>query len=322
VTKPDWGLVTAARESGGRLTQSRLAAIVEPARLDAQLAAFAKRGYAFSVTPRGTLVLDKWPRRLFAEEIASDLGTDTVGRKVETHWTVGSTNDLARAEAARGREGTAIFAEEQTAGRGRFGRRWAAPKFSSLLFSLALKSASAAVRPEALALAGAAAVAEAIAQTANLPARIRWPNDVLIEGRKVSGVLVEGLGGSDEGRWFVVGIGVNVNLDLAALPAELQKTAGSISQFLGRDADRALLARAILRRLDFWWEVLVAGETARLAETCRRLSSILGSFITVESEGKRHTGRVVDIDTQYGVVLQLAGGPTRAFAPGETTVIW
>ena len=314
--------MAAARDNGGKVTAARLSALVEPSQLEAQLAAFARRGYGFSLTEKGTLVLEKWPKRLFAEEITSGLGTEVAGRRAEVHWVTASTNTLARAEARRGREGTAIFAEEQTGGRGRFGRKWVAPRFSSILMSAALWAPRrAGIRPETLALAGAAAVAEAIAQAHNLPARIRWPNDVVIEGRKVSGVLVEGLAADGEGQWLVVGIGVNVNLDLEEMPGELRRSAGSISHFTGREADRALLARAILRRLDFWWEVLKAGDIRRLSECSRRHSSIMGSFVTVESKGKRCTGRVVDVDAEVGLVLQLSGGPTRTFAPGETSLV-
>jgi len=321
VTKLNWSLVAAARDGGGRITPAKLKAVLAGADLESETAAFAGRGYKFSLTPRGSLQLVEWPNRLFAEEIAHELRTDVVGKRVETHWSTTSTNDLAKNEAARRREGTAVFAEEQTAGRGRFGRRWTAPKFSALLFSMALHGALKEPAAEALALAGAAAVAEAIDETYRLPARIRWPNDVLIEERKVSGVLVENIGADADGRWFVIGIGVNVNVAREAFSPELRDTAASISEFICGRADRALIARAILRRLDFWWEMLKAGQLQRLSETCRRLSALMGRFVTVESGGKRYTGRVVDLDQQYGLVLQLSGGPTRVFAPGQTTLI-
>lgn len=320
MTKPNWSLVVRAKESGGGIPGSRLGAVLAGGDLDEQIAAFGRRGYHFARTDDGALELASWPRRLFAEEIACELGTETVGRRVEMHWRVTSTNELARREAKRGREGAAIFAEEQAAGRGRFGRRWWAAKYSSLLFSVALRCPGAAVEAEGLMLAGAVAVAEAICETTALAGRIRWPNDVLVEGRKVSGVLVEGLAPAAGERWLIVGAGVNVNMD-EELPAEIRETAGSLSVFTGARVDRAMLARAILRRLDFWWEVLKAGQSARVSEAWRAKSSILGTFITVESGGVRHTGRVVDLDHHFGLVLQLAGGGSRVFAPSETTLI-
>jgi len=83
----------------------------------------------------------------------------------------------------------------------------------------------------------------------------------------------------------------------------------------------ALLARAILRRLDWWRDILKAGESARLTERWRALSAILGDFVTVESGGRRQRGRVVDLDAHFGLVLQISGGATRAFAPAETTLV-
>ena len=128
MTKPNWSLVTRAKESGGTIRPAGLRAVLAGADLDAELAAFSRRGYHFSRTSDGGLELTGWPRRLFAEEIAAEIATETVGRRVEVHWRAPSTNDLARREAERGREGTAIFTEEQTAGRGRFGRVWRAAK--------------------------------------------------------------------------------------------------------------------------------------------------------------------------------------------------
>ncbi len=319
--KPNWSLVVSAKESGGGIAPQRLEKIVAGGNLDDEIAALARRGYHFEKTPDGGLEITGWPRRLFAEEIAYGLSTSVVGRRVEVHWVVSSTNDLARAESARGREGAAIFAEEQTTGRGRFGRTWRAPKYSSLLLSVALACPGADVEAEGVMLAGAVAVAEAICETTALTAEIRWPNDVLVEGKKVSGILVEGLAPASGQRWLVVGAGVNVNVEEEEFPAQIRDTAGSLSRFAGRRVDRALLARAVLRRLDFWWEILRAGQIGRVSDAWRAKSSILGTFITVESAGGRHTGRVVDLDHHFGLVLQLAGGPTRVFAPGETTLI-
>ncbi len=319
MTKPVWSIVTTAKEAGGVIGRARLRALLGKSPLDEQLTAFSHRGYHFSKEKGGGLRLDASPRRLFAEEIAADLGTETVGRRVEIHWSVPSTNDFARAEARRGREGTAIFCEEQTAGRGRFGRVWLAPKYSSLLFSIALCSPTPAVEAQGLMLGGAVAVAEAVGETIGLPAAIRWPNDVLVEGRKVSGVLVEGVTVKGA-RWLLTGIGVNVNA-VGDLPRELRKSAAFLSEFTEGPVDRALLARHILRRLDFWWEVLKAGHGERLTSKWRSLSAILGDFVTVESGGKRHKGRVVDLDAHFGLVLQMSGGGTRVFAPADATLV-
>jgi len=320
VTKPNWALVIALKESGGTVTATRLQRLLRGAGVEETLAPLTRRGYHFEQTKSGGLRLAAWPRRLFAGEIAHGLGTDVVGRRVEVHWRVPSTNDLARAEARRGREGTGVFTEEQTAGRGRFGRVWRAEKFSSLLFSVPLHSPRQAVAAEGLMLAGAVAVAEAVDETLGMRADIRWPNDVLVEGRKVSGVLVEGLAPAAGDRWLIAGVGVNCIFE-SPPPAGIHATAAALSDFTDKPVDRALLARAILRRLDWWWDILKAGESARLTERWRSLSGILGEFVTVESAGRRHRGRVVDLDAHFGLVLQMSGGPTRVFAPADATLV-
>jgi BirA family biotin operon repressor/biotin-[acetyl-CoA-carboxylase] ligase len=301
VTTPNWSLIAAARESKRALPAARVASILAGADLDAELGAFSRRGYRFERSESGALRFAAWPRRLFAEEITTDLGADLVGRRVELHWKVTSTSDMARDAAARGREGRVILAEEQEAGRGRFGRRWLAPRFSSLLFSVPLRAPEGSGGPEGLMLAGAVAVAEAVDETLGVEALIRWPNDVFVDERKVAGVLVEGFQAGGE-RWFVTGVGVNVNFD-GAMPQAIRRTAASLDEFAGR-VDRALLLRAILRRLDFWWDVLKAGDMPRLSERWRALSSIIGRFIDVESGGKRFRGRVVDLDAHCGLVLR------------------
>lgn len=318
--RPNWTLVTAAREAAGTLHPSTVRRILDGGDLDDELAAFSRRGYHFKVSPKGGVKLVDWPRRLFAEEIRTDLGTETVGRRVEVHWRVSSTSDLARDDARRGREGVVHLAEEQARGRGRFGRVWRAGRFTSLLFSTALMPPDKRIEARGLMLAGAVAVAEALRETLGLSAEIRWPNDVLVEGRKVSGVLVEGFSGKG-GRWLVVGTGVNVNIAEGDFPQELQRSAGSLSIFAGRRVDRALVVRAILRRSDFWWELLKADGYQRLSDTWRSLSSILGRFITLRSAGRNYRGRVVDLDARFGLVLQMAGGPTRVFEPSRTTLL-
>ena len=322
MTRANWAILAAARDAGGRVTPAKLRTLLDGEPLEAQVSAFARRGYTLALSPRGSLELVDWPNRLFAEEVACNLETQCVGSGVETHWRATSTNDLARRHAARGRDGVVVFAEEQTAGRGRFGRTWAAPRYSSILFSTALSTELPPAGDEGLALAGAIAVAEALDELYHLPARIRWPNDVLVEGRKVSGVIVENLGVVAGARRLVLGCGVNVNTPDDDWPKELRGFAASVSTFAGKRCDRALIARAVLRRLDFWWETLNRHDDGRLMEAWRRLSDIIGAFVTVECRGRRSTGRVVDLDSRYGLVLQLSGGPTRAFPAAETSLIY
>jgi BirA family biotin operon repressor/biotin-[acetyl-CoA-carboxylase] ligase len=154
-------------------------------------------------------------------------------------------------------EGAIAVAEEQSEGRGRFGRSWHAPAGTSLLFSLLLRPDVESSRLPELSLVAGGAVAEAIADVAGVDPAIRFPNDVLIGGRKVAGVLAE----SSEGR-VVLGIGINVNQTLEQLPADAETEPTSLHLVLGAPVDRALLLAAVLTRLEHAYDAWISGTSA------------------------------------------------------------
>jgi BirA family biotin operon repressor/biotin-[acetyl-CoA-carboxylase] ligase len=206
-----------------------------------------------------------------------------------------STNDRARALALAGApDGTLVTAEEQTAGRGRQGRRWSAPAGSALLMSLVLRDP-----PPLLPLAAGVAVAE----VAGPAAAIKWPNDVLVAGRKVAGILVEGRPG--EG-WAVVGIGINVAVALADLPAELRPRAGTLG-LTAAEIEPTLAA--VLAGLGRW---LDAGPAEVLAAWGAR-DALRGR--PVAWAGGRGTG--AGIDGEGRLVVALPGGGRAALYAGE-----
>ncbi|HWP35170.1 MAG TPA: biotin--[acetyl-CoA-carboxylase] ligase [Thermodesulfobacteriota bacterium] len=216
------------------------------------------------------------------EAIERGLATVRLGRPLAVYGTVGSTNDLARAAARAGApEGLAVVADAQTAGRGRLGRRWHSPPGVNLYCSVLLRPRlPARLAPRFSLLAGVATAAVALAE--GLVPRLKWPNDLLLEGRKAAGVLAElELGPAGAVEAVVLGIGLNLNLEPAAWPAELAERATSFAAVLGRPVDRAAVARRLLEALEAWvdryrrhgfgpvreaWERL-AGLPTRLAVT-------------------------------------------------------
>ena len=207
----------------------------------------------------------------------------------------GSTNDRARELAAAGApHGTLVTASAQSAGRGRQGRAWSAPPGAALLLSLVLRDP-----PALLPLVAAVAVAE----TCGDEARIKWPNDVLIDGRKVAGILAEGR--PQEG-WAVLGIGLNVAVRLQDLPAELHDTAGTLG--LPPSAVPARLA-ALLQAL----ERALALDTATLLDRWRARDALLGS----EGTWSGGSGVADGIDGHGRLVVSLPGGGRTALDAGE-----
>jgi BirA family transcriptional regulator, biotin operon repressor / biotin---[acetyl-CoA-carboxylase] ligase len=154
-------------------------------------------------------------------------------------------------------EGAIAVAEEQSEGRGRLGRSWHAPAGTSLLFSLLLRPGVESSRLPELSLVAGGAVAEAIADVTGVDPAIKFPNDVLIGGRKVAGVLAE----SSEGR-VVLGVGINVNQTLEQLPSGAQTEPTSLQLVLGAPVDRALLLTAVLARLESAYDAWVSGTSA------------------------------------------------------------
>jgi BirA family biotin operon repressor/biotin-[acetyl-CoA-carboxylase] ligase len=219
----------------------------------------------------------------------------TLGRPHRHLRETTSTNELARALATNDApHGTLITTEHQTAGRGRQGRTWTAPPRSSLLLSLVLREAD-----PLLPLRAGLAVADLAGETA----RVKWPNDVLLDGRKVAGILVEGR--PQEG-WTVLGIGVNAALDLAAMPEELRATAGS----LGRRPDEL---QATLAELLGHLERRLAEPADQALAALRERDALLGH--TVSWAGGEGTG--AGIDERGCLRVRLADGRETAVDAGE-----
>ena len=210
-----------------------------------------------------------------------------------------STNDRARALAVEGApHGTLVTAAEQHAGRGRQGRTWSAPPGRALLLSLVLRDP-----PGLLPLTAALAVA----RVAGPAARIKWPNDVLVDGRKVAGILAEGR--PDE-RWAILGIGLNVALRVEDLPAELHATAGTLGL---APADLEPTLERLLAALE---ETLTLDDTALLA-AYRNRDALRGREVAWAGG----SGRAAGIDGAGRLVVELAGGGRTALSAGEVHLL-
>lgn len=195
--------------------------------------------------------------------LRATLQTAFIGHQIEHHHQVASTNDIAIARGKAGAaEGTLIIAEHQTAGRGRYGRKWEAPPGKCLLVSVVLRHRLLRDQVALPNLLGAIVITRAMQTTHGLDARIKPPNDVRIQKKKVAGVLTE-LAYDEEGQsFFVLGFGVNVNVALEDLSPELRETATSVRIACGySEVCRASLLRAILRQLEDTYLQLKAGET-------------------------------------------------------------
>lgn len=252
------------------------------------------------------------------DDILSGLQNQTIGRQLQIYDQVNSTNDLALQYGIDGaQEGTLILAESQTQGRGRHGRKWLAPGGSSILASVILRHRLRADQVGLPNLIGAVAIATAINELTNLSARIKWPNDVLIEGRKVSGVLTELEYDRHRQPFFVMGFGVNVNTTEADLPEALRDSATSLQIESNRKLSRVALLQAILHRLEENYLCLKRGETDSLIATVNELLYLSGNWIEIKTADEVFCGQAETVDRDGGLLLRDTNRKQRKFLVGE-----
>jgi len=230
--------------------------------------------------------------------------------------TVDATQSVAFALAERGAaDRTVVVADQQLAGRGRRGRTWRAPAGTSLLASIVVRPRLPQSLLWTLSLTTAVAVAEALRRVAKVDARLKWPNDVLVAGKKVAGILLESRmsGGSS----VVTIIGVGINLGQREFPPDLAEGATSIALETGQAPSRESVLAALLEEFDAWRARLEGEGFGPVREAWRRLSDTLGRRVTVDTV----TGLAADLDTDGALLIDVAGTLTRVLAgvvsPGD-----
>ena len=257
------------------------------------------------------------PDRLIADDLLARIGACDLAREILTFEETASTNDIA---ARLGREGHAggllVFAESQTAGRGRFGRRWDSAPHAGLWCSLLLRPAFATPLWVRLTTWAGVCVAAAIERATGLSTQVKWPNDVLIAGKKIAGILTECSSDTARAMFAVVGLGVNVNHE--AMPAEIADRAASLRQLTGRKLDRSALAAAIVAELAARQPDVDAHFDRILAEAARR-STVLGKWIRLETATTFSEGCAESLDADGNLRLRLADGSLRTMASGEVS---
>jgi BirA family biotin operon repressor/biotin-[acetyl-CoA-carboxylase] ligase len=241
------------------------------------------------------------------------------GRKVYTFETIDSTNNCAKALAGCfAQEGTVVIAEQQTAGRGRLGRVWEARPNENLTFSVILRPSLSPEAVNLLPLYAAVAVAAAIEKTTGLRVQCKWPNDLLIEGKKFAGILLEGSLKQNSVEYVVIGIGINVNQTEFA-PA-LAGKATSLRLTLGREIDRPLLFREIMNSMEQYHSTLSPGNFAAVVPLWTTRTQMLNRQISVDQQGSILNGVVRGISPEGGLVLSLGGRDQTLFA-GDVTIL-
>ncbi|MBI2842735.1 MAG: biotin--[acetyl-CoA-carboxylase] ligase [Armatimonadetes bacterium] len=236
-----------------------------------------------------------------------------IGAVIRRYETVTSTNDVAGALAAQGAdEGTVVVAAEQTRGRGSRGRGWLSPAGSNLLVSIILRPCLPPDRFGELAFVAAVAVAETLRNSCGLDATVKWPNDVQVRGKKISGIIVEAAKGA-----AILGIGLNSNW--TDLPEEIAETATSIEIESGAQADLEMTLSELMTSLDAAYTIYLSHGFERILQQWKAFETTTGKQVSVRLEGGTIDGVAVDVDERGNLIVRLADGERRAI-PASTIV--
>lgn len=231
-----------------------------------------------------------------------------------------STNDIAKKMAGEGApEGTIVIAEFQTLGRGRSGRQWESPKYLGIYFSFILRPEIDKILIPYISILASIAAAEAIKEETCLDAKIKWPNDILINGKKASGILVEGSTVKNSLEFLIVGIGVNVNNEI--FPENFLYPPTSLKIEKGSVVSREKILQKLLEKTERWYSVLIKQKESHLIlKRCKELSYSIGKKVSIRTGNETFTGYALDIDKTGYLILKNESGEIKKIPSGEIII--
>jgi BirA family biotin operon repressor/biotin-[acetyl-CoA-carboxylase] ligase len=270
---------------------------------------------------RGIVKYVEAPDFLTSTEIQFGLKSKRIGRAAHCYRSVKSTNDLAAQMAEQGApEGTIVTAEQQTQGRGRLGRTWHSPEGSGIYLSIILRPRFTPDKAPGLSLMTALALADTLSSRCPGEVRIKWPNDVLLSGRKVAGILTELSAERGKINHVLVGVGVNVNQKADDFPDELRSIATSLRRITKKPTNRAELLREFLYRFEQEYAKYIKSGLQPSRKRLKNYSALLGYQVRLLSASQELEGKAVDIDPDGALVLEYGGSRFRISA-GEVSVV-
>jgi BirA family biotin operon repressor/biotin-[acetyl-CoA-carboxylase] ligase len=304
----------------GEWLSRRLA--VSRAAINKHVQQLKKMGYPVGTSTKKGYALGESTDLLLAEEIREGLNTRVFGaRDVICLAETDSTNLRAKDLAVGGApEGTVVVAGSQTEGRGRKGRSWFSPG-GGIYLSLILRPIMPPTEAPVITLMTGVAAAESLFSVTRLDARIKWPNDLLVHGKKIAGILTEISTEMDRIEHVVVGFGLNVNMPRESLAEDLRERATSVLMETGTHCARVRLIRAFLEQFESYYRTLMDDGFEPIRRRWRELSDIIGRRISVEMIGKAQTGRAMDVDTDGVLVLEDEQGELHRIASGDVTLL-
>ena len=279
-------------------------------------------GYDIEASPHQGYRLVSSPDALHSDDLMARLPEPRViGRDIRVFKETASTNDTIEKLARDGApEGVVVFAESQTRGRGRLGRSWSSPAGKGLWFSVLLRPSLRPPETTRLTVAAATALRRAVRATTGLEPEIKWPNDLLIEGRKVAGILTELHAETDQVRYVILGMGIDVNQVRADFPQALAETATSLKLSTGGAVDRASLATRVLLELDHDYARVCDGQFQALAEEWESGCGTLGRTVRIRIGDREFDGRAESLDADGALLVRTQHGRLERITGGDLTL--
>ncbi|MBD7936091.1 MULTISPECIES: biotin--[acetyl-CoA-carboxylase] ligase [Cytobacillus] len=262
-----------------------------------------KEGFEFEAVRRKGYRIVATPKKVIADEIRYGLKTNILGSHIHYEETVDSTQKVAHQLATDGAsEGTIVVAEEQISGRGRMDRKWISPKYTGVWMSIILRPQLPPHRAPQLTLIAAVAVVQAIEEVTGLTAEIKWPNDVLINGKKITGILTEMQADADRIVSIIMGIGINVNQKLDDYPKEIQSIATSLSIEKKEEISRAQIIQSLLFKLEKLYQLYLQHGFQPIRILWESYAISIGKRIKARTLSGTITGKAIGI-TDEGILL-------------------
>ncbi len=277
-----------------------------------------EEGYHIEAVPHLGYRLKSSPDRVYSYDISSGLNTVKIGKQfIDYYDNIGSTNDRAYQLAEGGEpEGTIVIAESQTRGKGRMGRKWTSPKASGIYMSIILRPDVETDEIPALTIIAAVAIIRAIKKACGVDTRMKWPNDILIEDKKVCGILTEIKAQPDAVEFLVLGIGVNVNTPRGKLPPE----GTSLKIECGYHVSRPDLVRNMLSELESYYLKFNKEGFSALRDECMEYSLTLGKRVKVVEHHRSIEGVATGMDAKGALMVKTDDGEIKRVFSGDVAV--
>lgn len=273
-----------------------------------------------SISKRGYRLISS-PDLLSFEELSENLNTKYIGKNIMYFQTIDSTNNKAKELALNNApNGTVVISEEQTLARGRLGRNWASPRFKGIWLSIILRPDTDPMNVPKITQIGAAAVIKSLHKL-GIKGYVKWPNDIIISQKKVCGILTEMSGELNKVNYVVIGIGINVNIDILDFPEELREIATSLSIETEQYIKRKELVSNLLNNFEILYDEFEKNNSIKTSiSVCRENSILIGKEVKIINRGKERIAKAIDLNDDGELIVQHNDGDVEKIISGEISV--